>query len=43
MDFLAKFGKEIVAGAHSRPKWVPHCSAQAGSGRAQALLTLSSG
>jgi len=45
-DFQAKFGKETVAGAHRRPKWVPHYGAQANSGRAQdtqALLRLYSG
>jgi len=35
MDSRAKFGKETVAGAHRRPKWVPHYGAQADSGRAQ--------
>jgi len=25
--FPAKFGKETVAGAHWRPKWVPHYGA----------------
>jgi len=34
-DSWAKFGKESIAGAHRRPKWVPHYSAQADSGRAQ--------
>jgi hypothetical protein len=38
MDSQAKFGKETVAGAYWRPKWVPHYGAQADSGRAQALL-----
>jgi hypothetical protein len=45
-DSRAKFGKETVAGAHRRPKWVPHYGAQADSGRAQdtqALLRLCSG
>ena len=45
-DSRAKFGKETVAGAHRRPKWVPHYGAQADSGRAQdaqALLRLYSG
>jgi hypothetical protein len=45
-DSRAKFGKETVAGAHRRPKWVPHYVAQADSGRAQdaqALLRLCSG
>jgi hypothetical protein len=40
-DFQVKFGKETVAGVHKRPKWVPHYSVQADSGRgqdAQALL-----
>jgi hypothetical protein len=35
----AKLGKETVAGAHRRPKWVPHYGAQ----DAQALLRLCSG
>ena len=42
-DSRAKFGKETVAGAQRRPKWVPHYGAQADSGRAQdtqALLRL---
>jgi hypothetical protein len=42
----AKFDKETVAGAHRRPKWVPHYGAQADSGLAQdtqALLRLCSG
>ena len=39
-DSRAKFGKETVAGAHRRPKWVPHYGAQADSGSAQALLRL---
>jgi len=38
--FPGKFGKETVAGAHRRPKWVPHYGAQADSGSAQALLRL---
>jgi hypothetical protein len=45
-DSRAKFGKETVAGAHRRPKWVPHYGAQADSGLAQdtqALLRLCSG
>jgi hypothetical protein len=45
-DSRAKFSKETVAGAHRRPKWVPHYSAQANSGRAQntqVLLRLCSG
>ena len=45
-DSRAKFGKETIAGAHRRPKWVPHYGAQADSGRAQdaqALLRLCSG
>jgi hypothetical protein len=32
-DSRAKFGKEIIAGAQRRLKWVPHYSAQADSGR----------
>jgi hypothetical protein len=43
MNSQAKFGKETVAGAHRRLKWVPHYGAQADSGRAQdaqALLRL---
>jgi hypothetical protein len=42
----AKFDKETVAGAHRRPKWVPHYGAQADSGLAQDtqdLLRLCSG
>jgi len=42
-DSQAKFGKETIAGAHRRPKWVPYYGAQADSGRAQdtqALLRL---
>jgi hypothetical protein len=35
-DSRAKFGKETVAGAHRRPKWVPYYSMQV----AQALLRL---
>jgi len=31
----AKFGKETVAGAYRRPKWVPNYSAQVDSGRGQ--------
>ena len=31
----ARFGMETVAGAHRRPKWVPHYGAQADSGCAQ--------
>jgi len=41
-----KFGKQTVAGAHRRPKWIPHYGAQADSGLAQdtqALLRLCSG
>jgi hypothetical protein len=34
-DSRVNFDKEIVAGAHRRPKWVPYYSAQADSGRAQ--------
>jgi len=34
-DSRVKFGKEAVTGAHRRPKWVPHYSVQADSGRAQ--------
>jgi hypothetical protein len=37
-DSLAKFGKETVARAPRRPKWVPHYSAQADSERAQGML-----
>ena len=33
-DSRAKFGKETVAGAHRRPKWVPYYGTQADSGRA---------
>lgn len=36
MDSRAKFGKETVAGAHRRPKSVPHYGEQV----AQALLGL---
>jgi hypothetical protein len=36
-DSRAKFGKESIAGAHGRPRWVPHCSAQADSGRVRVL------
>lgn len=42
----AKFSKETIAGAHRVPKWVPHYSKQADSGRAhgsQALFRLYSG
>jgi hypothetical protein len=42
----AKFGMETVAGAHRRPKWVPHYRAQADSKcaeDAQARLRLGSG
>jgi hypothetical protein len=46
-DSRAKFGKETVAGAYRRPKWVPHYGTQADSGHtqdtqgsAQALLRL---
>jgi hypothetical protein len=46
-DSRAKFCKETVAGAHRRPKWVPHYGPQACSdllrlcsGSAQALLRL---
>jgi hypothetical protein len=35
-DSWAIFGKEIVAGAHRRPKWAPHYGAQ----DTQALLRL---
>jgi len=34
-DFRAKSGKETVAGAHRRPKWIPHYGGQADSGRGQ--------
>jgi hypothetical protein len=34
-DFRAKSGKETIAGAHRRPKWIPHYSGQANSGRGQ--------
>jgi hypothetical protein len=46
MDSRAKFGKETIAGAHGRPKWVPDHGAQADSGHAQdaqALVRLRSG
>jgi hypothetical protein len=33
-DSQAKSGKEIIAEAYKSPKWVPHYSAQADSGRA---------
>ena len=49
-DSWVKFGKETIAGAHRRPKWVPRYGAQADSGSAQACsgsarawLTLGSG
>jgi hypothetical protein len=38
-DSRAKLGKETIAGAHRRPKWVPNYSGQV----AQALLRLCSG
>jgi hypothetical protein len=34
-DFRAKSGKETVAGAHRRSKWIPHYGGQADSGRGQ--------
>jgi hypothetical protein len=37
-DSWVKFGKETIAGAHRRPKWVPRYGVQADSGSAQALL-----
>jgi hypothetical protein len=33
-DSWVKFGKETIAGAHRRPKWVPRYGAQADSGSA---------
>jgi hypothetical protein len=42
-DSRAKFGKETVAGAHGRPKWVLYYGAQADLGHTQALLRLCSG
>ena len=33
--FPGKIGKEAIAEAYRRPKWVPHYGAQADSGRAQ--------
>jgi hypothetical protein len=39
-DFLAKFGKETIAGTYWRPKLVLYCSARADLGRAQETQAL---